>query len=160
MNLKTILFGLVIIVIVLFISFGVSRVFFKENLFFKKQATANINNHVFKITIAKSAKEKEIGLSNKKNLAKNQGMLFPFNKEDYYGFWMKNMQFPIDIIYIKKGKIVTIFENVKPPKEVKGKLVVYQPSETSDTVLEINAGLVKEYKIKTGNEVKYENISN
>jgi uncharacterized membrane protein (UPF0127 family) len=160
MNFKTILLGIALIIILLLISFGVSKVFFGKGLPFQKQTTAEINNHIFKLTIAKSTKEKEIGLSGKKDLPKDQGMLFPFDKEGFYGFWMKNMQFPIDIIYIKKGKIITIFENVKPPKEAKGKLIVYQSTEPADSVLEIKAGLVKKYQIKVGNEVKYENISN
>lgn len=160
MNIKTILLGIALVIILLLISFGVSRIFFNGTLPFQKQATATINNHTFNLIVAKSAREKEIGLSDRKDLPKDQGMLFPFDKEGYYGFWMKNMQFPIDIIYIKKGKIVTIFENVKPPKDTGGKLIVYQSTETADTVLEINAGLVKEYEIKVGNEIKYENLSN
>ncbi|MFH1186769.1 MAG: DUF192 domain-containing protein [Candidatus Levyibacteriota bacterium] len=151
--------GLIIIAVIVIISFIVSRVFF-GNFPFEKQGTATIEKQVFNVTVAKSAKEKEIGLSGKKNLPENQGMLFTFDKEGYYGFWMKNMLFPIDIIYIKKGKIITIFENVKPPKDTKGQLLVYQPSQPADTILEINAGLVKKYKIKVGNEVKYENIGN
>lgn len=160
MNFKTILLGIALVIILLLVSFGVSRVFFNGVLPFQKQATATINNHVFNLTVAKSAKEKEIGLSDRKDLPKDQGMLFPFDKEGHYGFWMKNMQFPIDIIYTKKGKIVAIFENVKPPKDTEGKLVVYQSATTADSVLEINAGLAKEYQIKVGNEIKYENISN
>lgn len=160
MNFKTILLGIALVIILLLVSFSASRIFFNGDILFQKQATATINNHVLNLTIARSAKEKEIGLSDRKDLPKNQGMLFPFGKEGYYGFWMKNMQFPIDIIYTKKGKVVAIFENVKPPKNTKGKLVVYQSTTTADSVLEINTGLVKEYQIKVGNEIKYENISN
>ena len=108
---------------------------------FKKSPTAKINNHEFKLQIAKTAKEKEIGLSKYENLSKDLGMLFPFEKPDYYSFWAKQMKFPIDIIYIKDGKIVTIYKNVTPPKKTTDELLIYKPTEPSNMVLEINAGL-------------------
>src|SRR3989344_7453771 len=83
----------------------------------KKSPTAKINNYAFKLYIARTAEDKEIGLSKYKNLAKDVGMLFPFEKPDYYSFWMKQMKFPIYIIYIKDGTIVTIYKNVSPPKK-------------------------------------------
>ena len=81
-------------------------------------------------------------------------MLFPFEKPGYYSFWMKNMKFPIDIIFIKSGKIVTIHKDVMPPKNLTDALPIYNPKEPADTVLEINAGLSEDYKFKEGDEVK------
>ena len=85
-------------------------------------------------------------------------MLFPFEKADYYSFWMKNMKFPIDIIYINKNHIVTIHQNIKPPKTKEESLPIYKPEDPSDTVLEINAGLSEKYKFKKGDTVKTENL--
>jgi len=119
-----------------------------------KTPTATISNHTFKLEIAKTQQQKEIGLSKKKALEKNAGMLFRFEKTDYYPFWMKNMQFPIDIIFIKNSRIVTIHKDVKPPKGLNENLSIYNSSEPADTVLEINAGLSEKYNFKEGNEVK------
>lgn len=123
-----------------------------------KIPTANINNHTFNLEIAKTPKEKETGLSAKKTLEKNSGMLFPFEKPGYYAFWMKNMKFSIDIIYIRNGRIVTIHKNVKPPINANENPTIYNSSEPADTVLEINAGLAQKYNIKEGDIVKIENL--
>jgi hypothetical protein len=114
----------------------------------KKTPQAIINNHVFNLDIAKTEKEKEIGLAKYKNIPQNFGMLFPFEKADHYSFWMKNMKFPIDIIFIRNNKIVTIFKNVPAPKSINEQLPIYTPTEFSDTVLEINAGLSEKYRFQ------------
>jgi len=124
----------------------------------KKSPTAKINNYTFKLYIAKTAEDKEIGLSKYKNLAKDVGMLFPFEKPDYYSFWMKQMKFPIDIIYIKDGKIVTIYKNVSPPKKATEGLLIYKPKVPSNMVLEINAGLSSKYNLKEGDKISINNI--
>lgn len=120
----------------------------------KKGPQAMINNHVFNLEIAKSQKDKEIGLSKYNNISDNFGMLFPFEKEDKYSFWMKDMKFPIDIIFIKKNKIIKIFNHVPFPKSNIGQLPIYTPDELSDTVLEINAGLSEKYNFKSGDKIE------
>lgn len=123
-----------------------------------KTPTATINNHTFKLELAKTQKEKEIGLSNKKSLGKDAGMLFLFEKPDYYSFWMRNMRFSIDIIYIKDNRIVTIHKNVKPPKDANENLLVYNSSQPADKVLEIDAGLSEKYNFKEGDIVKLKGL--
>ena len=125
---------------------------------FKKSPTAKINNYAFKLYIAKTPKDKEIGLSKYKSLAKDTGMLFSFDKPAYYSFCMKQMKFSIDIIYIKDGRIVTIYKNVTPPKKTTDELLIYKPKEPSNMVLEINTGLSNKYKFKEGDKVNLNNI--
>ncbi len=119
----------------------------------KKQPTATIQKNTFKLTLAQTQEEQEIGLSGKKTLAKDEGMLFVFEKVSYYPFWMKNMLMPIDIIYIRENKIITIIKNAPAPKSPTETLPVYSPTEPVDMVLEINAGLSDEYDFKNGDEV-------
>jgi uncharacterized protein len=127
---------------------------------FKKTPVITINNHSFKVSVAASQKELEIGLSEAKSLSESQGMIFIFEKPDHYSFWMKNMKFPIDIIYINQDKIITIKDNVAPPKDNNEIPSIYTPDEPSNKVLEIKAGLSKKYKFKKGDKVTYENLSN
>ena len=124
---------------------------------FQKTPTVTINGQSIAVTVADSAEEKEIGLSETKSLPQNQGMIFLFEKPDYHAFWMKNMKLPIDIIYIKDDRIVTIQSNVWPPKKEESPLV-YVPTEPSDKVLEINAGLSEKYDFKKGDMVKIKNL--
>ena len=119
-----------------------------------KIPTATINNHAFKLDIEITEKEKQIGLSQLKTLSQDHGMLFQFENPAYYPFWTKNMKFPIDIIFIKNGHIVTIYKDAMPPKTPNENLPVYNSKEPADTVLEINAGLSEKYNFKEGDEVK------
>ena len=150
---KKIIFSLVIIFIIFFMI-----VFTTNSGSFLKQPKAIIKSHSFNLLLAKTDKEKQIGLSSKKTLSQDQGMLFKFDKADYYSFWMKNMKFPIDIIFIKDGKIVTIHNKINPPAGENKALVIYQPEEPADAVLEISAGLSEKLGFKKGMEIKYENI--
>src|ERR1035437_1569486 len=129
-------------------------VFLNYNYQNKKTPQVTINSHIFNLAIAKTDTEKEIGLSKYRNIPQNFGMLFPFGKPDYYSFWMKNMKFPIDIIFIRNNKIVTIFKNASPPKSNNELLPIYRNQNLSDTVLEINTGFSDKYNFKTGDLVK------
>lgn len=115
-----------------------------------------INNQEFKVSVARSDRDKQTGLSKTKKLDENRGMLFVFDKADYYRFWMKEMEFPIDIIYIKGNKVTTVIPNA--PVATIDKLIVYEPAQKSDRVLEINAGLAKKYNIKEGSTVEIDNL--
>jgi len=126
--------------------------------FFKKTSTVTIGDHSFEVTVATSQQEREIGLSQTKSLQQDQGMIFLFEKPDYHSFWMKNMKFPIDIIYINGDKIVTIQNDAQPPKENEEISIIYTPTEPSDKVLEIQAGLSKEYNFKNGDKIIIENL--
>ncbi len=154
---------IIALLILLFLISLVVAIFQKNPSIFKlnftKTASATINKQTFSILVAKTSKEKQIGLSEKKSLPQNEGMLFPFEKPEFYSFWMKNMKFPIDIIFINKNHIVTVYQNVQPPKSKDENLIIYKPEEPVNTVLEINAGLSKKYNIKKGDEVKTENLN-
>lgn len=128
-------------------------VFIKINYLDSKLPNAEINGHTFSLYLAKIPQEQEVGLAKFNKIDKTQGMLFIFPKSDYYSFWMKNMKFPIDIIFINKNMVVDIFQNV-PYQKNNNNLPIYTTHKKADKVLEINSGLSKEYKIKVGTEVR------
>ncbi len=127
-------------------------VLLKIDYFSPQPPTAEINGHVFSLYLAKTESEQEVGLAKFDRIANHQGMLFIFQKPDYYSFWMKNMKFPIDIIFINNDRVVDIFQNVPVQKDTNN-LPTYTTGEKADKVLEINAGLAKQYSIKIGTEV-------
>jgi len=101
----------------------------------------------FEIEIAKSESEKIIGLSNREYLDKRKGLFFINTVEDYHGIWMKDMLFPIDIIWLDKNLIVVdIRKNVMPDSYPE----IFYPKEKSLYILEINAGLSEKYNIENG----------
>ncbi len=120
----------------------------------KNTPSVIINNKTFSVDVAKTDEEKTKGLSVYNKLPLEKGMIFVFDTKGYYVFWMKDMKFPIDIIYIRKNKIVDIFKNVAPPKSQNETLPIIRSSESADMVLEINAGLSEKYNFKIGDSVK------
>lgn len=124
----------------------------------KKTTKVSVNNKTFNVAIARTDEERQIGLSKKNKLDENSGMLFVFDNPDFYSFWMKEMKFPIDIIYINGNKVITVIENAKPPSSSNTDLILYKPDEKSDKVLELNAGASQKYNIKKGTIVKVENL--
>ena len=107
-----------------------------------------INNHVFVVELAITEAEKEKGLGYRDNLAPDHGMLFPYDHAEKYSYWMKGMRFPLDIIWIRDGKIVDITKNV--PVATTLVLPVYSPKEPVNQVLELNAGTSDRDGIKVG----------
>lgn len=106
-----------------------------------------LGGKTFTIDIADTDATREQGLSNRPSLASNAGLLFSFPQPDRYGFWMKEMNFPIDIIWATaQGKIVHIESNVRPESYP----TVFYPSQPASLVLEIGAGETQTLGVKIG----------
>ncbi|HYK09067.1 MAG TPA: DUF192 domain-containing protein [Candidatus Eisenbacteria bacterium] len=119
---------------------------------------AIINSHDFYLDVALTPQQKEIGLAKYTSLPDNKAMYFPFDRADYYSFWMKGMHFPIDIIFLKDKKIVTIYSSVPiPTQQQTNNLPMYKPKGPANSVLEINAGLSEKYGFKEGDMVEIYN---
>src|SRR3990167_11255116 len=124
----------------------------------KKDTTSVILGDLkIEATVVDNADERKKGLSEKEDLAISSGMLFVFEKSDSYAIWMKDMKFPIDIIWIDEGKkIVDIAENAVPePKKKDDELKIYRPKGPAKHVLELNAGLVKLHNLQIGDTVNF-----
>lgn len=150
-------FGTLVIIVILLILFNGSGI----QLFnFGKSPSATINNRTFNVKVVKTLKDRQVGLSATNNLPENQGMLFVFEKKDIYPFWMRNMKFPIDIIFIDDNKVVEVIKDAQPPKPGTpiSELTIYRPQSKANYVLEINAGLSERYAIKKGDMVTFKNL--
>ena len=123
-------------------------------------ANVKLGNKEYSAILVKSDKDKMKGLSGRTSLDKNTGMLFVFDKKAPYPFWMKDMKFPIDIIYINDDSIVDIFENVPAPQKAAPlySLPVYKPKADANYVFEINAGQTKQNNIKIGDKVSFKGV--
>jgi len=141
-----------IIVVILIVVLGIVFVNVVSNNFrlpftaSQPKSTVIIDGHTFHVSVANTEQQKEIGLSDINSLPQDEGMIFPFGRADYYGFWMRNMKFSLDIIYIANKKIVSIAANVSNPNSPSVPL-------PADTVLEINGGLSKMYHFSLGDLV-------
>ena len=136
------------------IVWAIFSVVFIGSLFFWYSSSRNhrvieIKGKTFNVELARSPKKKSFGLSNREDIKDNRGMLFMFPKSDEYVFWMKNMEFDLDIIWINDGKIVHIEKNVSHDSSE-----LINPKVKADQVLEINSGISDKYNFEIGDEVK------
>ncbi len=114
-------------------------------------AVVEINNYKIIADIADTPASRRKGLGGREKLEKGRGMLFVFDEPDIYPFWMKDMRFPIDIIWILDDKVVEIWEDAPPPTG--SNIPRYTPKNKANFVLEIPAGEVERYNIKIGDRV-------
>lgn len=102
---------------------------------------------VLKIELATTSEARERGLSGRDSLAPDTGLLFIFPESALYGFWMKEMNFSIDIIWLNEaGEVVEITKEALPESYPKA----FYPPEPVKYVLEVNAGYADENKIEIG----------
>lgn len=144
---------IIIIFGLLLVTFG-AVIFYQLNTksALKTTGKVTIGSHTFNVEVVKNSKDKQIGLTKYPKINADQGMLFIFDTPATYSFWMKNMKFPLDIVFIKNDKVISFVQNVKPTTS--DNPPTYNPDVPSNYVLEINAGLVKKNNIKKGDTVK------
>ena len=107
------------------------------------------NGQEIGLRVADDNQERELGLSYFKSLPQDQGMLFVFDKPGIYPFWMKGMNFPLDIIWLKSEqgggyRVVYVARNVSPssyPNSI-------NPKTEADAVLEMNSNLSTVYNLE------------
>jgi uncharacterized membrane protein (UPF0127 family) len=103
------------------------------------------------VEVARSHQAQARGLGGRSSLKKGTGMVFPYDGPGLRGIWMKGMLIPIDILWIRGGRIVAIEAKVPPPSS-NGELAVF--SHVADLVLEVPAGYASEMEIRIGQSVK------
>jgi len=106
------------------------------------------------IELAESEYETQTGLMYRKGMENNQGMLFIFENETRKSFYMKNTEFPLDIIFINANNtIVNIHKNTVPYSETS-----LPSGAPSKLVLEVNAGLSDVWGLAPGDKITFERI--
>ncbi|MFT3742325.1 MAG: DUF192 domain-containing protein [Gammaproteobacteria bacterium] len=141
--------------------YGFILVFMALNVFAAGQSalptsTLVIGKHRFQVEIATTQEAHQQGLSDRTHLSAHQGMYFVYPDTMVRSFWMKGMQFPLDMIWVREHQVVGIQTDVpKPdPKTPLFELPRYTSPEPVDAVLEVNAGIAEQYGIKVGDKLK------
>lgn len=118
-----------------------------------------IGDKTFSVELALTSEQQALGLGQRDSLAENSGMLFVFKPASRQTFWMKDMRFDLDMVWIADGKILDITRHAPAPKEgtMAGELPTYSPKTEADYVLEINSGQADGMKI--GDRVEVINTS-
>lgn len=105
------------------------------------------------VEVANTHASRELGLSGRPIMRNDEGMLFVFEKPGRYGFWMKDMDFPLDMVWINQNGIVVWIERNVTPESYKEKKTYINQSEAS-YVLEINANMAEKFGLYLGSKVK------
>jgi uncharacterized protein len=121
-----------------------------------RQVNVTVNGLVLVADIAATDEQRTKGLSVKDRLAENEAMLFVFDNEAEHTFWMKNMKFPIDIIWIDTEKTVVHIEHNLQPCSSELLCPTYKPIDDSLYVLETVGGFAERHDIIKGTRADFE----
>lgn len=114
--------------------------------------TVTIDGQAIRVAIADTPALQELGLGNRNGLGANEGMLFIFPTDSEYAFWMKDMYFSIDMVWISNaGKIVYMAQNVSPQTYPEN----FVPTSPARYVLELNAGYAQAHGFKVGDTMQF-----
>jgi uncharacterized protein len=119
------------------------------------EQTAQFGDVSLRIEIATSSIDRERGLSGRSSIPDDYGLLFVFEEPNIYGFWMKDMQFPIDIFWLD-----TDYEVISMALSVATSTFpnVFYPVDPALYVLETRAGFGAAHSIATGTQLRLKNF--
>jgi len=107
----------------------------------------SIGGNTVHVTIVDTPEARTKGLSGQGGLAEDEGMLFVFERDGKHSFWMKDMQFSIDILWISSAmRVVDIETRVSPQSYPKS----FTPDSPARYVLEVPAGYTEKHGVKEG----------
>jgi uncharacterized membrane protein (UPF0127 family) len=117
----------------------------------KKELLA-MGSQTFTYEIAKTTNQRQDGLSGRPDMAKDHAMIFVFQQQGNYCFWMKEMHFPLDIVWLDSSKhVVHIEQNLSSdtyPKQ-------YCPNKPALYTIEVNAGVAAKTGVRVGDSVSF-----
>jgi uncharacterized membrane protein (UPF0127 family) len=105
--------------------------------------------------VADDDAERALGLGGRKRLGRDAGMYFVLPNASPT-FWMKGMLIPLDMIWIKDGRVVDISARVPEPRPgtSESRLPIYSPDRPADRVLEVNSGWAQRNGVEPGDRVR------
>lgn len=126
----------------------------KQAEFLYNDGAVELAGRRLNVQVADQIEEQQQGLSGRAGISENEGMLFIYDRPIRAGFWMKDMLFPIDIVWIREGRVVDLSLLAAPePGKPDHELKVYFPKTEVDQVLEVAGGWVTGNNLTIGDEV-------
>lgn len=134
--------------------FGAALFLFAWNRLHWPKATLEVGDTTLKVLVAKSMYQQYRGLGKRDTIEPYDGMIFPFLLYGRQAIVMRDMQFPLDIIWLRDGVVVDLAQNVAlEPYAEDGEYTIYRPRADANTVLELPAGRALELGIMIGTEI-------
>ena len=152
MTIKSVDVKILISLVLALIVFGIVSMFNQNPQRDVIRGGGSIGTASVDVEVARTPVEQALGLSNRATLPENQGMLFIYDEPHFPSIWMKDMKFPIDIIWIGDDlTVVDLTENISPSSFPK----TFSPGKAASYVLEVNVGFARGHAIKIGDKVKF-----
>ncbi len=118
----------------------------------EKTIPLSIGQKYIRALVARTEAEQEQGLGDRDSLPSDEGMLFIFTNPSPIGIWMKDMRFPLDILWVDETRHVLFIKEDALPSSYPE---IFAPDVASKYVIEVSAGFVKENNIKIGAEISF-----
>lgn len=126
-----------------------------HNDFYSPKAVVRLGGREFKVLVADTPARMFRGWSDRLSMGKYGGMLFVFGEDGRHAMVMRDMYFPLDIVWLKDGEVLDIAPDVPPERGVpEARLTPYFSRLPSDTVLELPAGFAAETGLKIGDKME------
>ena len=107
--------------------------------------------HRFEIEVARTDREREVGLMYRRSMPRNHGMLFMFPSEQPVSMWMKNTYIPLDMVFVShKGRVTNIARDAVPMSEA-----IIPSGPPAFAVIELNAGAARAINLAVGDQVRH-----
>lgn len=118
-----------------------------------KETVVRLGDSSVTVWIADTDAKRERGLSGTESLAENQGMLFVFDEPMKSGFWMKEMKYPIDIIWIHASGAILDLRHMVTPETFPA---VFESDSYASFVLEVPGGWAERHGVNVGSQASFE----
>lgn len=117
----------------------------------RRQGNFQIGEAILSVEIVEDFAKQYQGLSGRKTLCQNCGMLFVFEKPKPQNFVMRGMNFSLDFVFINRGRVVELVDNIPSPKQGAQPAQIISTAP-ADMVLEVNAGSIAKNNLKIGDQ--------
>jgi len=131
----------------------VGTVFFTYHRFAKEGGRTLLSaDKIFQLEVADDPAERKKGLSGRERLPEDAGLLFVFEQAGQHCFWMKDMRFSIDMLWLDAQKRVIKIQEAVAPETYPNS---FCPDEPAKYVIELNAGVAGQADIVTGSNLQF-----
>jgi len=138
-----------LIITIILLLLGVFILAMNHSPYGNKKSIVKVKDQPVRVELVKTREKMEQGLSGRKGLCEACGMLFLFEKKGIYSFWMKDMKFDLDLIWIDGKSIIKIERSIPAsyPDTMKNEVA-------ADKVLEVPSGFCDRYGILVGDKLE------
>lgn len=105
------------------------------------------NKTTVSVTLADTDQKRTMGYSNHPEIGFNEGLLFVFDRPGRYPFWMKDMLFDLDFIFINNNRVVYLLKNIKAPVNNQGEIEYALSKVPFNQLLEVKAGFIDKHQV-------------